>query len=167
MAEIKFVLNSTTRRAVRHQNEIVHLFKCLVDSEESALLKGGLLDAPSKPPTSLESIIRASAFIAVENSQCVGLSCVRTGDDNTMGCITNVSVDPAYRGQGIGRGLIDASVNYLSGKGVSSIVLMVRQDNRPAIKLYEDFGFEMVESHNLPAGMNGMMLEIKDEVHGQ
>lgn len=166
MAEIKFVLSSNTRRAVRHQNEIIHLFKCLVDSEESALLKGGHIDAPSNQPNTLENIVRASAFIAVENSQCVGLSCVRTADDNTMGCITNVSVDPAYRGQGIGRGLIDASINYLSNKGVSSIVLMVRHDNRPAIKLYEDFGFEMVETNSLPAGMNGMMLEIKDEAHG-
>ena len=60
------------------------------------------------------------------------------------GQITNVAVLPEYRGQGVGRRLLAALTDYAKEVGLSEITLEVRPSNRPAIRLYESFGFETV-----------------------
>jgi ribosomal-protein-alanine N-acetyltransferase len=52
--------------------------------------------------------------------------------------IHTIGVDPAYQGQGIGRGLLTELLEYASG---GAIFLEVRTDNEPAIGLYESVGF--------------------------
>jgi [ribosomal protein S18]-alanine N-acetyltransferase len=55
--------------------------------------------------------------------------------------IHTIGVDPAYQGQGIGRGLLTEAAKFASG-GV--IFLEVRTDNQAAIALYESVGFVTV-----------------------
>lgn len=57
------------------------------------------------------------------------------------GHITNVAVDPDFRRSGIGRRLLSALLEGLAGAGVTAATLEVRRGNRPAISLYEAFGF--------------------------
>ncbi len=57
------------------------------------------------------------------------------------GHITNVAVDPDFRRAGIGRALLAALLEGLAGAGVTASTLEVRRGNRPAIALYEAFGF--------------------------
>ena len=52
--------------------------------------------------------------------------------------IHTIGVDPAYQGQGIGRHLLLALLEYADG---GTIFLEVRTDNEPAINLYESVGF--------------------------
>lgn len=52
--------------------------------------------------------------------------------------IHTIGVDPAYQGQGIGRGLLIKLIEFADG-GV--IFLEVRTDNEAAIALYESVGF--------------------------
>jgi len=53
----------------------------------------------------------------------------------------SLAVHPAHRGQGIGRELFAASLEYLRICGAQTIRLEVRPDNVPARSLYESFGF--------------------------
>ncbi len=46
-----------------------------------------------------------------------------------------------YRGQGIGKALIDAALQKAKLKGLTRIELTVRENNQSAISLYEKFGF--------------------------
>lgn len=55
--------------------------------------------------------------------------------------IHTVGVDPAYQGQGIGTQLVARLLEITSG---AVVLLEVRTDNEPAIKLYESFGFVTV-----------------------
>ena len=55
--------------------------------------------------------------------------------------VHTIGVDPAYQGQGIGRRLLDALLDFADG-GV--VYLEVRTDNEPAIALYRSAGFEQV-----------------------
>ena len=55
--------------------------------------------------------------------------------------IHTIGVDPAYQGQGIGRGLLDELLEYASG---GTVFLEVRTDNEHAIALYESVGFVRV-----------------------
>jgi GNAT superfamily N-acetyltransferase len=55
-------------------------------------------------------------------------------------------VDPAARGRGVGRALLDAVDTWGSGWGAREIVLWVFESNRSAIRLYETSGFEHLTS---------------------
>ena len=55
--------------------------------------------------------------------------------------IHTIGVDPAYQGQGIGRGMLAELLEYASG---GTVFLEVRTDNEPAIALYQSVGFVRV-----------------------
>lgn len=55
--------------------------------------------------------------------------------------IHTIGVDPAYQGQGIGRGLLARLLEFACD---GEIFLEVRTDNAPAIALYESEGFTKV-----------------------
>ncbi len=59
----------------------------------------------------------------------------------------SLAVDPACRGQGIGRQLFAASLDYLRTCGAQTIRLEVRPGNVPARSLYESFGFRVRGSY--------------------
>jgi putative acetyltransferase len=51
-------------------------------------------------------------------------------------------VAASHRRRGIGRALLDAAVEWAREAGVRKLELHVFPHNEPAIRLYEDFGFE-------------------------
>ena len=58
--------------------------------------------------------------------------------------ITNIAVEEAYRGQGIGRQLTEALIQYLSNLGACYATLEVRVSNIRAQNLYKSLGFVSV-----------------------
>lgn len=58
------------------------------------------------------------------------------------GHITNVAVDKAYRGQGVGRRITAALMQYAANLGVQYMTLEVRRGNLTAQALYKSLGFE-------------------------
>ncbi|MBR6028661.1 MAG: ribosomal protein S18-alanine N-acetyltransferase [Clostridia bacterium] len=58
--------------------------------------------------------------------------------------ITNIAVAEAARGQGIGRKLTEALLQYLSNLGAAYTTLEVRESNAAAIGLYRSLGFQAV-----------------------
>ena len=60
------------------------------------------------------------------------------------GHITNVAVDPAYQGQGLGRRLMNELILRVKELGVDSMTLEVRPSNQVAINLYTSLGFRSV-----------------------
>ncbi len=59
-----------------------------------------------------------------------------------FGHIKDLAVDPAFRGHGLGRSLLQRAVSQLLVEGVRSIKLEVRESNTPARRLYVEEGFE-------------------------
>ena len=58
--------------------------------------------------------------------------------------VTNVAVAKDFRGQGIGRLLTAALIQYASNLGVVYATLEVRRSNETAKRLYRSLGFEYV-----------------------
>ncbi len=58
--------------------------------------------------------------------------------------ISNVAVKPAYRNRGIGRALMMATLDYIRSQRGLWAVLQVRENNRPAVHLYEGLGFSPI-----------------------
>jgi ribosomal protein S18 acetylase RimI-like enzyme len=58
-----------------------------------------------------------------------------------------VGVIPAYQGQGFGRKLLAASLDFLAREGIGKVRLGVWSENQRAIALYQSFGFRQTGSH--------------------
>ena len=57
------------------------------------------------------------------------------------GVLYDIVVDPAHRGQGVGRVLLDATLEALKAKGAPRVVLSTAERNEPAQRLFARAGF--------------------------
>ena len=92
----------------------------------------GFLDALQIP----DNII----LVAEEDGEILGYECTYVSFDE--GELTNIAVEPEYRGKGIGLMLMKELKHRAEEKSVSKIVLEVRISNATAISLYEKCGFK-------------------------
>lgn len=58
------------------------------------------------------------------------------------GHITNIAVHPDYRGQKIGKRIVEEMIVVANREGITSLTLEVRMSNTPAIKLYKNLDFK-------------------------
>ena len=89
-------------------------------------------------------------FVAVnEENNVVGcIWCLFAKErDNTLKvdrdwlCIDDICVEEAYRGQGIGKKLMEFAAGLAREKGLDRIQLNVYEDNAAAVRFYESLGF--------------------------
>jgi ribosomal protein S18 acetylase RimI-like enzyme len=57
------------------------------------------------------------------------------------GVLYDIVVDPAHRGQGVGRMLLDATIQALKSRGTPRVVLSTAERNEAAQRLFERAGF--------------------------
>ncbi len=57
----------------------------------------------------------------------------------------NFRINEEKRAQGIGQATVIAAKSYLKGRGYEKLALNVFADNRPAIHVYEKFGFRTTQ----------------------
>lgn len=57
------------------------------------------------------------------------------------GVLYDIVVDPASRGRGVGRQLLDATLAVLAERGAPRVVLSTAEQNEPAQRLFERAGF--------------------------
>ena len=57
------------------------------------------------------------------------------------GVLYDIVVDPAHRGQGVGRMLLDATLDALKARGAPQVVLSTAERNTIAQRLFEHAGF--------------------------
>jgi ribosomal-protein-alanine N-acetyltransferase len=58
--------------------------------------------------------------------------------------VHNVAVDPAHRGRGLGRRLLELGLAYGARRGTRLTFLEVRRSNEVALRLYASLGFDQV-----------------------
>ncbi|MHC2999190.1 GNAT family acetyltransferase [Microbacterium sp. HJ5] len=83
-------------------------------------------------------------LVAVDGADIVGT--VMAGYDGHRGWLYYLASDPARRGQGIARSLVEAAEHLLLDMGCPKVQLMVRPDNDIAQGFYEALGFEAFET---------------------
>ena len=81
----------------------------------------------------------ARYLVAEKDGQIIGFADIHIILDE--GHITNIAVTQEERGQGIGRELTQALMQYAANLGVQYVTLEVRENNEPAIRLYKSLGF--------------------------
>ena len=93
----------------------------------------------------------AVQFMAVQGRQVVGWADIFPSWAHAVSHCGSLGMGvlPTYRGQGIGRRLLQACIAKAHAKGITRIELEVRADNERAIGLYKSLGFqqEAVKRH--------------------
>jgi RimJ/RimL family protein N-acetyltransferase len=85
---------------------------------------------------------RCATFVAEEAGDPVGLVGGMIDDEQAdRAVLISMWVAPAVRGQGIGRALVEAVVDWATAAGKQQVNLLVIEGNRAAIALYEKCGF--------------------------
>lgn len=105
---------------------------------------GAYLWAASFAPTMPDALL---GFVWEEDQRIVG-NVTLTPDEARRGhwLISNVAVDERYRRRGIARQMMEAAIAEARRRRASWLVLNVRPQNSGAIKLYEQLGFEIVDT---------------------
>jgi ribosomal protein S18 acetylase RimI-like enzyme len=85
----------------------------------------------------------SAAFLAMDGD--IGCGIVGAYEEEQVQCAQVISmwVDPKFRRAGVGKGLIDAVVEWAQSRTVRELKLMVTSVNPGAIAFYERLGFSM------------------------
>ena len=128
-------------------DEHIEGFRAVLDSVARERKYLALLEAP--PEADTRKYVRdniaggAPHFVAVADAKVVGWCDIAVKPRPTLlhSGILGMGVLREYRGRGVGRALMDATLQAAKVKGISRVELTVRIDNDPARRLYESFGF--------------------------
>lgn len=86
-------------------------------------------------------------FVAAEQGQVIGYTYAAVEGYDYMslrgpaGVLHDIIVDPARRGRGLGRQLLDATLAHLHSRGAPRVVLSTAARNEAAQRLFERAGF--------------------------
>jgi ribosomal protein S18 acetylase RimI-like enzyme len=79
--------------------------------------------------------------LALDSSSKLVGYCVTSIDNLATGEVDSIFVNPQYRGQGIGRALMEKALEWLNSKGVKRKLVFVAVGNEQAYGFYSRFGF--------------------------
>jgi ribosomal protein S18 acetylase RimI-like enzyme len=88
-----------------------------------------------------------AVLVAEEDGTVIGYAYagVEAGDYMSLrgpaGMLHDIIVDPEYRGRGVGRLLLDATLAFLRSRGAPRVVLSTAARNEPAQRLFASAGF--------------------------
>lgn len=71
------------------------------------------------------------------------------GHDGHRGTMYYVAVDPAHRGRGLGRSIVEAAEAWLKARGVWKTNLLVRAGNEQVLSFYERMGYAAGSSQQI------------------
>ena len=110
----------------------------IVEIENASMSSPWTLDSYKEALDSNHAFI----MVADEAGVCVGFAVFYlTAPESEL---PDIVVSESYRGRGIGKLLLDASLRELSLRGVDTVFLEVRVSNERAQALYEKMGFEEI-----------------------
>lgn len=79
-------------------------------------------------------------FVARIDEKIVGV--ILCGHDGRRGYIYHAAVDEKYRGQGIGKALVENAIDGLKGEGIHKAALVVFKDNIIGNEFWDMMGFD-------------------------
>ncbi|MEZ4862325.1 MAG: GNAT family N-acetyltransferase [Caldilineaceae bacterium] len=115
-----------------------------IDSDIAANADGIFVAVVQDAPTA-ESLVQGVEEVeplqAQMTEQVIGYITTRIDHDTLIGGIPNLGVLPAYRGQGIGRKLIETAIAYAKAQGMAFVRIETLAHNAIGQTLYPSCGF--------------------------
>src|SRR6185436_10722711 len=100
--------------------------------------------ADDQPPFFLPSMLHDGIYYGIYEDDClVALAGTHVlARDVSVAALGNIYTRPDRRGRGLASAVTSAVARDLLHMGIATVVLNVREDNHPAIHVYERLGFE-------------------------
>ena len=93
--------------------------------------------------------LNAEILVIKYNKNTVGISAVYCNDyDDYTAFITTIGMMDKYQGQGLGKKLLEKSIDLAKSKGMRKIKLEVHENNNTAISFYKRNNFEIKEDRS-------------------
>jgi ribosomal protein S18 acetylase RimI-like enzyme len=86
-----------------------------------------------------------TAEILIGRTDGAIVAATMVGHDGHRGWVYYLGVDPGAQGKGLGRTLMNAAEDWLRGRGVAKLMLMVRPDNTQVQAFYQSIGYDEQE----------------------
>jgi ribosomal protein S18 acetylase RimI-like enzyme len=144
--------------------EDLDLLMSLVERLESELPTLPYAEDPAERERGkVEDIVRAGvALVAEEDGQAIGYALARFGDHGpTTVYVSDLWVDEAARGRGLGRELLRRISEEAAVRGTTHVLLDVDSRNVDALTFYRRLGFE--EGAKILRAPLGLLLATKEE----
>jgi ribosomal protein S18 acetylase RimI-like enzyme len=113
----------------------------------AALWQACELTRPWNDPTADIALARRgpnSAVLAGRDGDSL-VATVMVGHDGHRGWVYYVAIDPAHRGKGYGREIMNAAEEWLRQRGIEKLMLLVRSDNTKVQAFYESLDYDEQE----------------------
>lgn len=146
----------TTLQVLEVESPSTELVRTLVDVDLATFSESTFSDF------ALAALLRnGRVFLLEANGKTIG-TCV------TMRCwerpnevmVLSMGIKPGWRGQGLGQTFLVSVLDKLRHRGMRSACLYVGTDNRRAIQVYQDCGFESVEIGSDLHGTNLLLMRV-------
>lgn len=98
-------------------------------------------------------------FLVKENENIIGTAGIAKEDDGIFEII-KMTVDPAWRGKGISKLLLEKCIAEARGRHAEKIILFSNSRLTTALQLYRQFGFQQVEVTNSPMLTADIKMEL-------
>lgn len=99
--------------------------------------------AEGDEPTQLLGYLQRNpgmSYVAVGGDRLLGA--LLAGHDGRRGFLYHLAVDPQVRGNGIGRELVERSLEALKTEGITRVLLLVANDNRGGANFWRRLGWD-------------------------
>ncbi|MEN0065871.1 MAG: GNAT family N-acetyltransferase [Myxococcota bacterium] len=114
------------------------------------------------PYTAAAFLKAGRVFLLRANDQIIGTCvCLRSWDRTNEATILSMGLRPGWRGQGLGQHFVQSVLDRLQERGIRSCCLLVGRENRRALKLYEEVGFEHVGESEVDAQNQDVLLLLR------
>lgn len=129
------------KREQLSQVDIQQYFEKNVDMLQEMFERVDLVEFSEKISTN------AVHFEVRDQDELVGFMAAYYNDEESkVAYITTISISPKYQGQGLGKKLLVEGIEYARQKRFLFVRLQVRKANSLALKFYESFDFQKVET---------------------
>ena len=127
------------------------LFRDIADADIPAVIalwQAAGLCRPWNDPEKDIAFARRDSHSTVLVAESAGrvVATVMAGEDGHRGWLYYVAADPALRGTGLGRQIVEAGERWLAMRGVWKVQLLVRQENTVVHGFYEHLGYRDVQT---------------------
>ncbi len=119
-----------------------HDLEVLDDPEGSVISRGGCI------------------FMALDGEKAIGTAGLWKENEQEYELV-KMSVDPAYRGQGVSKLLLNRCLEEAKANKAKKVFLFSNSQLKTALKLYEQYGFAHVDVTNAPF----LTADVKMELH--
>lgn len=122
------------------------------------------------PYTAAAFLRNGRVFLLRADEAVIGTCvCIRCWDRPNEAMILSMGIRPGWRGRGLGQRFVSGVLDKLRHRGLRSVSLLVGEENRRAVKVYRDVGFEVVGDG--PADPRGgdrllmLRMRLRDDDH--